>query len=161
MGMKVSKPVLNADGSHVAVWHVRKKKKLDIRCIADTSPIVQIFGCRGPCSAGFGAWDQMSRPSPDPRSFELLMEIYARNADGLEMAVFTRDVPPLLVIDPYTQHINERIDTASTRGAPVSAYIQMATYYSVNVKNGWTPMTKEDLEATLGLHIPPEARIGL
>lgn len=67
MGMTVTKPVLNADGSHVAVWHKRKKEKLDIRHITTGgrsperggtpfSPIVQIFGCRSPCSAGFGAW---------------------------------------------------------------------------------------------------------
>lgn len=94
MGMKVTKPVLEADGSHVAVWHKQLRKKVDIRHIADDAPLVQIFGCRSPHSAGFGAWDTMCKPTSNPRMFELLMEIYARNANGLEMAVFTRDVPP-------------------------------------------------------------------
>lgn len=50
---------------------------------------------------------------------------------------------------------------AARRGAPVSAYTQMACYYSYNVRHGWTPMSKKDLEATLGLHIPDSARIGI
>lgn len=67
----------------------------------------------------------------------------------------------MLIVDPYTKHVNERIEHASTRGAPVSAYTQMACYYSFNVRNGWTPMSREDLEATLGIRIAHDVRIGI
>jgi hypothetical protein len=108
----------------------KKEGKVDIRRIADTSPLVHAFGCR-------------------LRSSFL---VYAKNAAGKEICYFNTI--------PENQYHNPSIHytfTPRNGDAPVSLYTTMVT--QCRIRNQ-PMMSQGQLESVLEMTIGPEVKIG-
>lgn len=115
------------------IWFKPKEKNVDIRRIADKSPLVQVFGSR-----------EVGGPS---------FMIYARNRAGKEITCFTTSPVTCEFPNPSIRY------TYSPRNgnAPVSLYTLMVCQCRQRMER---MMTKEELEAMLEMPIGNEVKIG-
>jgi hypothetical protein len=107
-----------------------KEEKADIRRIADTSPLVQTFGCRLGSS----------------------FLIYARNAAGKEICSFTTDP-----VNPYHNPSIRYTYTPRGGNSPVSLYTLMVT--QCRMRNQ-PMMSKAEAASFLEITIGEEVKIG-
>lgn len=149
MGVKLTKPEIALDGSITNEWdkqNSKKKKKPDIRHIADEAPIIHVFGCRNPMSRGMGSWDAMT--------------IYAKNASGLEIVVRTQVLHPKDEFNKDERFRLDRLEVYTNVNKPCCSYLLFwVEYQHLTKQYQWIPMSKEDLQQTLQLSIPESANL--
>ena len=137
MGANTSKSILPVSEKEEKtledIWFKEKQKKADIRRIADTSPLAQVFGSR-----------EVGGPS---------FMIYARNKAGKEITSFTTSPITCEYPNPSVRY------TYSPRNgnSPVSLYTLMVCQCRQRMER---MMTKEELEALLEMPIGSDVKIG-